>query len=77
MRHLAWLTTAAMLAAPLAGYAAEPVKSEIKEGATCAAHGTTIDFYDTPQQAANAALKAEKLVFVLHVSGNFEDPRFT
>jgi hypothetical protein len=73
MRHLAWLTTAAILAAPLAGYAADPAK----EGATCAAHGTTIDFYDTPQQAANAALKAEKLVFVLHVSGNFEDPRFT
>jgi hypothetical protein len=73
MRHLAWLTTAALLAAPLAGYAADAGK----EGATCAAHGTTIDFYDTPQQAANAALKAEKLVFVLHVSGNFEDPRFT
>jgi hypothetical protein len=73
MRHLAWLTAAALLAAPLAAHAAEPAK----EGATCAAHGTTIDFFDTPQQAANAALKAEKLVLVLHVSGHFEDPRFT
>ena len=29
------------------------------------------------QDAAKAAAKAEKLVLVLHVSGNFEDPRFT
>lgn len=73
MRTFALLTTAALLAAPLAGYAADSGK----EGATCAAHGTTIDFYDTPTEAAKAAVKAEKLVFVLHVSGNFEDPRFT
>jgi hypothetical protein len=39
--------------------------------------GTTIDFVDTPKEAAAQAKKAEKLVFVLHVSGNFEDPRFT
>ena len=39
--------------------------------------GTTIDFVDTPKEAAAQARKEEKLVFVLHVSGNFEDPRFT
>ena len=72
MRHLAWLTAAGLLLAPVAGYAAEPAK-----GATCAAHGTSIEFYDTPSDAAKAALKAEKLVFVLHVSGHFEDPKFT
>jgi len=44
---------------------------------TCAAHGTSIDFYDTPSEAATAAKKAGKLVLVLHVSGHFEDPRFT
>ena len=38
---------------------------------------TTIDFVDTPKEAAAQARKEEKLVFVLHVSGNFEDPRFT
>ena len=44
---------------------------------TCSAHGTTIDFLDTPAEAAKQAKKEGKLVFVLHVSGNFEDPRFT
>lgn len=44
---------------------------------TCGSHGTTIDFVDTPRDAAAQAKKEGKLVFVLHVSGNFEDPRFT
>ena len=39
--------------------------------------GTTIDFVDTPKEAAALAKEQEKLVFVLHVSGHFEDPRFT
>jgi hypothetical protein len=39
--------------------------------------GTTIDFVDSPKEAAALAKKQEKLVLVLHVSGNFEDPRFT
>jgi hypothetical protein len=43
----------------------------------CGSHGTTIDFVDTPNEAAKKAKKAGKLVFVLHVSGHFEDPRFT
>jgi hypothetical protein len=47
------------------------------EGATCSQHGTTIDFFDTPREAADHAKKEEKLVFVLHLSGIFEDPRFT
>jgi hypothetical protein len=40
-------------------------------------HGTKIDFVSTPREAAKQAKKAGKLVFVLHVSGHFEDPRFT
>jgi hypothetical protein len=47
------------------------------DGPTCNAHGTAIDFLDTPSAAAKLAKKEGKLVFVLHVSGNFEDPRFT
>jgi hypothetical protein len=39
--------------------------------------GTSISFYPTPSEAATAAVKAEKLVFVLHVSGHFEDPGLT
>ena len=39
--------------------------------------GTAVDFMDSPKEAAALAKKEEKLVFILHVSGNFEDPRFT
>jgi hypothetical protein len=45
------------------------------EEAAC--FGTKVEFVDTPREAATLAKKQEKLVFVLHVSGNFEDPRFT
>jgi hypothetical protein len=44
---------------------------------TCGSFGTSVHFVDTPVEAAKQAKKEEKLVFVLHVSGNFEDPRFT
>jgi hypothetical protein len=40
-------------------------------------HGTSIYFEDSPSEAARKALKEQKLVLVLHVSGHFEDPRFT
>ena len=39
--------------------------------------GTHVQFVSTPTEAAREAKKDEKLVFVLHVSGHFEDPRFT
>ena len=57
----------------------KPVKliaPEKTEGA-CGSHGTRVEFVDTPREAAQIAKKEQKLVFVLHVSGNFEDPRFT
>ncbi len=43
---------------------------------TCG-YGTAVEFVDTPKEAAALARKQQKLVFVLHVSGHFEDPRFT
>jgi hypothetical protein len=43
----------------------------------CGKYGTTVEFLKTPSDAARQALKDEKLVFVLHVSGLFEDPDFT
>lgn len=49
--------------------------SQANGGEGC--HGTKIDFVDTPKEAAAQAKKEQKLVFVLHVSGHFEDPRFT
>jgi hypothetical protein len=48
-----------------------------KPAGTCSAHGTSLEFYDTPSEAAARARAEQKLVFVLHVSGLFEDPRFT
>ena len=40
-------------------------------------HGTTVQFFDTPSEAATQAKKEQKLVFVLHISGHFENPEFT
>ena len=40
-------------------------------------HGTSVQFFDTPSEAATQAKKEQKLVFVLHISGNFENPDFT
>lgn len=40
-------------------------------------HGTSLTFEKSPSDAAKKAKKEEKLVMVLHISGNFEDPDFT
>ena len=45
--------------------------------ASCGTFGTTVQFVKTPSDAARQALKEQKLVLVLHVSGDFEDPDFT
>jgi hypothetical protein len=47
--------------------------------ATCGneKYGTTIEWMGSPSEAAAIAKKEERLVFVLHVSGYFEDPKFT
>ena len=39
--------------------------------------GTSVEFLSTPTEAATAARKDQKLVFILHVSGNFETADFT
>jgi hypothetical protein len=48
-----------------------------KEAATCGDYGTNVRFEKTPSDAARKALQEEKLVLVLHVSGDFENPQFT
>ena len=40
-------------------------------------YGTTIQWEGSVKDAAKKAKDEKKLVFVLHVSGNFEDPKFT
>jgi hypothetical protein len=62
------------------GLAAFPTLASVpkdKPKDTCGKFGTTVEFLESPQAAATKAAKEEKLVFVLHVSGLFEDPRFT
>jgi len=62
-----WLASA--VGAAIAG---EPIKES-----SCGSFGTSVEFVNTPSEAAQQAKKEQKLVFVLHVSGHFEDPRFT
>ena len=40
-------------------------------------YGTTVQWAGSPSDAAAKAKAEEKLVFVLHVSGHFEDANFT
>ena len=67
MNRVLFAMTVAALAAPAAR----------ADGPAACGFGTTIDFVDSPRDAAALARKQEKLVLVLHVSGHFEDPRFT
>jgi len=39
--------------------------------------GTTVAFARNPREAARSAAEERKLTFLLHVSGNFEEARFT
>jgi len=43
----------------------------------CQRYRTAVNFYDSPSEARKKALEEDKLVFVLHVAGNFEEPGFT
>lgn len=80
MKH--WIPGAAILGLVLAAGPAparnpSPPKDP-ERSATCAGDfGTSIEFMRSPAEAARWAKKEGKLVFVLHVSGHFEDPRFT
>ena len=43
----------------------------------CEKFGTRVDFAPGPAEAARTALKERKLLFVVHIAGNFEDSGFT
>jgi hypothetical protein len=88
-----WYTAAAGLAlAPLLGLgvlrgaeppretkpvppASNPITDPVEK--SCGSYGTKIDFLESPAEAAKLAKKENKLVFILHVSGLFEDPKLT
>jgi hypothetical protein len=73
-RSAASLMLAVAFAVPLrAGDEAEKCTT-----ATCGGDfGTSVRFEKSPSAAAKKALAAEKLVVVLHVSGDFEDSGLT
>jgi hypothetical protein len=62
-----------------------PAGAEAKDKATKASQaevcngdfGTSVHFEKSPSDAAKRALKEEKLVLVLHISGHFEDSDLT
>jgi hypothetical protein len=82
-RNLLYTATgllAVVLVAGSAGAAGgkKPQLPKVADGETCNGDfGTSVKFLPTPVEAAKQALKDHKLVMVLHVSGDFEDPDFT
>ena len=78
MRRLLFSTAAGLCLASLATWAPAARAADVgKSEGVCRTFGTSVDFVSTPSEAAKQATKEQKLVFVLHVSGKFEDPRFT
>jgi hypothetical protein len=58
--------------------ASPPVQYPITQScSTRTTHGTNVNFLSTPTEAARKARKNNKLTFLLHISGNFEDADFT
>jgi hypothetical protein len=51
--------------------------SELLPADRCKTYETKIRFHPTMADAADEARKAKKMLFVLHISGDFEDPGFT
>ena len=78
MKRLGLITTALAAAILLGSAEAKDQKSKPAGDAEIpSCHGTSVNFVNTPSEAAQQAKKEEKLVFVLHVSGQFEDPGIT
>ena len=59
--------------------AAVPARAADESCGKCGtqSYGTSVVWSGTPSEAAAKAKTEGKLVFVLHVSGHFEDPKFT
>lgn len=51
--------------------------SELLPADRCKTFETKVRFHPTMADAADEARKAKKMLYVLHISGDFEDPGFT
>jgi hypothetical protein len=74
-RSLGWLALGLFALCPAAVHADGKAKDPF--ASSCETHGTQVHFHKTPSEAAKQALKDEKLVLVLHISGIFEDTSLT
>ena len=74
--HLQLFATAILCAIPGWSAAQSPL-AKSPDTATCGDYGTNVHFEKSPKDAAKKALKEEKLVMVLHISGLFEEPDYT
>jgi hypothetical protein len=75
VRNVLWMVAALALATS-AGAAQEKAQPSCK-GCGKETYGTSVKWVGSPSEAAKKAKEKGKLVFVLHVSGYFEDPKFT
>lgn len=64
-------------AAPAMRQFARPVPAGVNATPTCSNYGTAVTFFENPPDAFRHAGKENKLVLMVHLSGNFEDPAFT
>jgi hypothetical protein len=74
---LRWLALGVVALWGAAMVPAADEKARDSTPATCKGYGTSVRFDPTPSEAAKRAKQEEKLVFVLHISGIFEDPNLT
>ena len=78
-----WFLRLLAIGALTASYSLSASAADDKPGSvlpiepTCGDHGTTIKFAKNPKEAATRALKEEKLVLAIHISGYFEEPDYT
>jgi len=75
LRTLALGLLAGTISLPGIAADSKPGKGSLAD--TCGDYGTSLHFEKTPKDAAKKAAKEEKLVFVVHVSGIFEETDFT
>jgi hypothetical protein len=73
------LANAVVVAAAVVATTVAPRQSVAaeQEGGKAGRYGTCVDFVNNPVKAAQKAAKEGKLLFEVHISGNFEDEHFT
>jgi hypothetical protein len=72
-----WYLRLLMLGLFAGGLTLTGLAGDKKEADTCGDFGTSVHFEKSPKAAAAKATKEEKLVFVMHISGLFEEPDYT